>query len=176
MKKTLISTFIAAACLTASGIAMAADKEAVENTTVTTTVSDVSSIMINLTDNPENVTTEDVKSPGVTLTALGIDATGLTNNGASGNSNIAVEVGSDNYDASSGAWLFKNGDGSSTPLKARPRGQGWHQEPNNRIAYRLTGNNVNAASIRLILETNIGNTNVTAGSYTMPLTVSYNTW
>lgn len=176
MKKSLISTFIAAACLTASSIAVAASNEAVKNITVTTNVSDVSGITINLTDNPETVTTEDVKSQGVTLTTLSIDATGLTNNGATGNSNIAVEVGNDNYDASSGAWLFKNGDGSSDPLKARPRGQGWHQEPPNRIGYRLNGNNVNTANLQLTIETNTGNTNVTAGGYTMPLTVSYNTW
>ncbi|EAN2308713.1 hypothetical protein CGO55_23265 [Salmonella enterica] len=175
MKKTLISTFIAAACLTASGVAMAGDKEAVEHTTVTTNVSGVSGITITLTDNPENVTTEEVKNPGVTLTTLGIEATGLTNNGATGGSNIAVEVGNDHFDSATGAWLFKNNDGSSTPLKARPKGaQGWNHDPADRVGYRLNGGD--SASLLFVLETNSGNTNVTAGGYSMPLTVSYNTW
>ncbi|EGK4669865.1 pilin, partial [Escherichia coli] len=70
MKKSLISTFIAAACLTASGVAMAADKEAVKAITVTTNVTKVSGITIDLTNNPETVTTDEVKTPGTLLTTL----------------------------------------------------------------------------------------------------------
>lgn len=176
MKKTLISTFIAAACLTASGIAMAGDKEAVQTRTVTTQVTGVSGVTITLNDTPQTVTTEEVKRPGVTLTTLDIDATGLDLSSVAGG-NIAVEVDNSHFDSTSGAWLFKNPDQpSSTPLKARPHSaSGWNHSPENRIAYRLQNGNQNV-SLTLPIETNTGNTNVTAGGYEMPLTVSFNTW
>ena len=178
MKKSLISTFIAAACLTASSIAVAANNEAVENITVTTQVTGVSGVTITLNDNPQTVTTEDVKRPGVTLTTLDINATGLDLSSAAGG-NIAVEVDNSHFDATSGAWLFKNPDQpSSTPLKARPHssaGSGWNHSPEKRISYRLQNGDHNV-SLRLPIETNTGNTNVTAGGYEMPLTVSFNTW
>ncbi|EAC0266392.1 TPA: hypothetical protein ACGAHT_003184 [Salmonella enterica subsp. enterica serovar Newport] len=175
MKKTLISTFIAAACLTASGAAMAGDKDAVQTGTVTTTVTGVSGVTITLNDRPETVTTEQVKNPGVTLTTLDIDATGLDLGSAAGG-NIAVEVDNSHFDSGSGAWLFKNPDQQgSTPLKARPQSQaGWNHDPENRVAYRLNGDQ--NVSIQLPIETNTGNTNVTAGHYEMPVTVSFNTW
>ncbi|EFO1625933.1 hypothetical protein DWH09_24740 [Escherichia coli] len=178
MKKTLISTFIAAACLTASGIAMAGDKEAVQTGTVTTQVTGVSGVTITLNDNPETVTTEQVQNPGVTLTTLDINATGLDLGSAAGG-NIAVEVDDSHFDSTSGAWLFKNPDQpSSTPLKARPHSaSGWNHSPEKRIAYRLQKQNGSQnVSLRLPIETNTGNTNVTAGGYEMPLTVSFNTW
>ncbi|EEZ6608861.1 hypothetical protein DBT60_004474 [Escherichia coli] len=179
MKKSLISTFIAAACLTASGVAMAADKEAVQNVTVTTNVTGVSSVTIDLTESPQTVTTDEVKVPGTLLTTLEISSSGFDLNSVQG-ANIAVEVGNDNIETGSGAWLFKNNDQpNSTPLKARPKaGNGWNHDPQNRIAYRLTSSNSNgnSATIRLPIETNSGNTNVPVGGYNMPLTVSYNTW
>ncbi|EBX3157094.1 hypothetical protein YN38_23630 [Salmonella enterica subsp. enterica serovar Newport] len=175
MKKTLISAFIAAACLTASGAAMAGDKDAVQTGTVTTNVTGLSGVTITLNNAPETVTTDDVKVPGTLLTTLGIAATGLDLSTASGG-NIAVEVEGDHYDAGSGAWLFRTGDGSSTPLKARPKtGDGWNQNPANRVAYRLQHGNQNV-NLQLPIQTNSGNTNVTAGNYTMPVTVSFNTW
>ncbi|HAE9567933.1 TPA_asm: hypothetical protein G4Y56_004274 [Salmonella enterica subsp. enterica serovar Montevideo] len=176
MKKTLISTFIAAACLTASGVAMAGDKDAVQTGTVTTQVTGVSGVTITLNDNPETVTTEQVKNPGVTLTTLDIDATGLDLSSVAGG-NIAVEVDKTHFDSASGAWLFKNnGQPGSTPLKARPQSNtGWNHSPEDRIAYRLQNGDQNV-SLRLPIETNTGNTNVTAGGYEMPLTVSFNTW
>ena len=174
MKKTLISTFIAAACLTASGIAMAGSNEAVQTGTVTTTVTGVSGVTITLTDSPQTVTTEEVKNPGVTLTTLGIEATGLDLSSASGG-NIAVEVDSDHIDGS-GAWLFKDSTQPNSNLKARPRsGSGWHHSPENRISYRLQNSSQNV-NIQLPIETNTGNTNVTAGHYELPVTVSFNTW
>ncbi|HHS9164265.1 TPA: hypothetical protein ACTV58_004693 [Escherichia coli] len=175
MKKSLISTFIAAACLTASGVAMAADHEAVQNTTVTTTVTAVSGVTITLNDTPQTVTTEEAKATGTLLTTLGIAATGLDLSSARGG-NIAVEVDPSHFDASSGSWLFKTGDGSSTPLKARPKsGNGWNHDPAHRVAYRLQNGDQNV-NIQLPIQTNSGNTNVTAGNYSMPVTVSFNTW
>ncbi|EGT2786983.1 Dr family adhesin structural subunit [Salmonella enterica subsp. enterica serovar Carmel] len=174
MKKTLISTFIAAACLTASGAAMAGDKDAVQTGTVTTTVTGVSGVTITLTDSPQTVTTEDVKSPGVTLTTLGIEATGLDLSSAAGG-NIAVEVDNDHIDGS-GAWLFKDPTQPNSNLKARPKSEsGWNHNPENRIAYRLQNSSQNV-NIQLPIETNSGNTNVTAGHYELPVTVSFNTW
>ncbi|ELF2620121.1 Dr family adhesin structural subunit [Escherichia coli] len=173
MKKSLISTFIAAACLTASGVAMAADKEAVQTGSVSTTVTGVSNVTITLTEQPQTVTTEDVKRPGVLLTTLGIDATGLDLSSAAGG-NIAVEVDSDHIDVS-GAWLFKDPTQPNSNLKARPKSEpGWNHDPQNRIAYRLGGDQ--NVSLQLPIETNTGNTNVTAGAYELPVTVSYNTW
>lgn len=176
MKKTLISTFIAAACLTASGAAMAGNKDAVQTGTVTTTVTGVTGVTITLTDNPQTVTTEDVKSPGVTLTTLDIEATGLDLSSAAGG-NIAVEVDNDHIDGS-GAWLFKDPTQPNSNLKARPKsapGSGWNHNPENRIAYRLQ-NSSQDVNIQLPIETNLGNTNVTAGHYELPVTVSFNTW
>lgn len=175
MKKNLISTFIAAACLTASGVAMAGEKEAVQTGTLTTTVTGVSNVTITLTDNPETVTTEEVKLPGTLLSTLDISANGLDLSSAAGG-NIAVEVDPNNFDTVSGAWLFKTSDGSSTSLKARPKAvQGWNHDPANRVAYRLQSSDHNV-NIQLPIETNTGNTNVSAGAYTMPVTVSFNTW
>lgn len=176
MKKTLISTFIAAACLTASGAAMAGDNEATQTGSVTTTVTGVSNVTITLTESSETVTTEDVKRPGVLLTTLEIDATGLDLSSAAGG-NIAVTVDNSHFDVGSGAWLFKNPDQpNSTPLKARPQSaSGWYHDPANRIAYALRNNEQNV-NIQLPIETNSGNTTVTAGGYEMPLTVSFNTW
>lgn len=174
MKKSLISTLIAAVCLTASGIAMAADNEAVQTGTVTTTVTGVSNVTITLTDTPETVTTEQVKVKGTRLASLGIEATGLDLSSVSGG-NIAVAVESSNYDSASGAWLFKTDDGNST-IKAQPRAaEGWYQNPANRVSYRLQSGDKNV-NLQLPIEANSGNTNVSAGVYTMPLTVSYNTW
>lgn len=176
MKKSLISTFIVATFLTASGVAMAGDKDAVQTGTVTTTVTGSSGATIILNDNPQTVTTEDVKSPGVLLTTLGIDASGLNLSSAAGG-NIAVEVEGDNYDADSGTWLFK-ADGNSTPLKALPKsGDGWTRNPNNRTSHNLQGSSENVSTnIQLPIESAEGNNNVTPGNYNMPVTVSFNTW
>ncbi|EGH1125542.1 TPA: hypothetical protein PWK54_005161 [Escherichia coli] len=176
MKKSLISTFIAAACLTASGVAMAGDKEAVKNITVTTNVTEVSSVTIDLTNNPETVTTDDVKVPGTLLTTLDISSSGFDLKSVQGAS-IAVEVDALNTDTS-GSWLFKNNDQPhSTQLKTRPKvGTDWSLGPQNKVTYRLKSSDGNSVNLQLPIETNSGNTNVPAGSYNLPMTVSYNTW
>lgn len=176
MKKSLISTFIAAACLTASGVAMAADNEAVKAITVTTNVTKVSGITIDLTNNPETVTTDEVKTPGTLLTTLDISSSGFDLNSVQGAS-IAVEVDASSTDTS-GSWLFKNTEQpQSTQLKTRPKiGSDWTLNPQNKVTYTLKRSQSNSVNIQLPIETNSGNTNVPAGSYNLPLTVSYNSW
>ncbi|EHK6188575.1 hypothetical protein IO967_004813, partial [Escherichia coli] len=105
-----------------------------------------------------------------------ISSSGFDLNSVQGAS-IAVEVDAYSTDTS-GSWLFKNTEQPhSTQLKTRPKiGSDWTLNPQNKVTYTLKRSQGNSVNIRLPIETNSGNTNVPAGSYNLPLTVSYNSW
>lgn len=167
MKKTLISAFVAVACAATSGSAFAA-REAETAVTLTTTVVPLSSINIEATPAAETVTVEDVKVEGTKLASLSISADNLVNTGTG--ANISVTVDSNNYTSQSQTWLFKNG---SNTIKASPITQGWNFNGDS-VSVRV--DNDSSFTDTVELRTKSGNTGVVAGSYSMPVTVSYNTW
>ncbi|EGI1266684.1 hypothetical protein H6270_004716 [Escherichia coli] len=167
MKKALISAFVAIACAATSGSAFAG-KEAETAVTLTTTVAPLSSINIEATPAAETVTVEDVKVKGTKLASLSISANNLVNTAT--RANIKVTVNSDNYDSARQAWLFKNG---TNTIRALPSSQGWSFNGDN-VTKRVDTDS--SLTDKVDFNTKLGNTNVVAGSYSMPVTVSYNTW
>ncbi|HFU7411176.1 hypothetical protein O5910_22965 [Escherichia coli] len=169
MKKNIISTVIAAALCTVAGSAMAAVVVS-DNTTLTTTVSAVSSASVTVTPIDATVSVDDVKVAGTSLAAAEVSATGLYN-GTTG-ANVKLTVDSSNYDNVYGKWLFTSGSESIKVMPELP--SGWQFNGDNITMQIDSVDSVPATVINF--KTSSANSNVTPGVYTMPVTMSFNTW
>lgn len=175
MKRNLVSTLIATACLVSAGSAFAVTETfGTTSQTLTTTVTSTSAVNIQSVPSSESVTVSEVARPGTKLASLDITATGLNAaGGTNGRANIKVAADSSNYDTRSQTWLFKNDSGS--PILALPYTQsnGWNFNGPD-VTYRTDGRT--EATLTLDFVTKEGNTSVSPGVYHLPVTISYNTF
>lgn len=171
MKKNIISTVIAAALCAVAGSAMAANNIVTDSATVTTTVRAVSSATVTVTPVDAIVTVDEVKQQGTSVAAVDVEASGLYDGNAG--ANIKLTVDGANYDSTYQKWKFISTNGESfAVLPALP--SGWTFNGDN-VTKRTQG--VNSVSVtRINFETVAGNGNVTPGDFTMPVTLSFNTW
>ncbi|MGS3948594.1 hypothetical protein [Escherichia coli] len=171
MKKNIISTVIAAALCTVAGSAMAAPNMATDTAVLTSNVRAVSGATVTATPIDTIVTTDEITVPGTHVSAVTVDASGLYA-GPTGKANVKLTVDPSHYHSSSQKWLFKDASGNS--FKVLPEASGWGFDGNN-ITKRTDGaTSVNSEQIDMV--TVAGNKDVPPGAYTMPVTLSFNTW
>lgn len=170
MKKNIISTVIAAALCTVAGSAMAAQNIVTDNATLTTTVSAVSSASVTVTPIDATVSVDDVKVQGTSVAAAEVSATGLYN-GTTG-ANVKLTVDSSNFNNVTRKWLFTSGSESFSVLPELP--SGWQFNGDN-ITMRVDTIDTVPSTV-ITFKTSEGNGDVTPGAYTMPVTMSFNTW
>ena len=175
MKKNLVSTLIATACLVSASSAFAVTETfGTTSQTITTTVTSTSAVNIQSVPSSESVTVSEVARPGTKLASLDITATGLNAaGGTNGHANIKVAVDSSNYDSRSQTWLFKNDSGR--PLFALPYTQSNGWSFNGPDATSRTDGRTEA-TLKLDFVTKEGNKGISPGVYHLPVTISYNTF
>ncbi len=175
MKKNLVSTLIATACLVSASSAFAVTETfGTTSQTITTTVTSTSAVNIQSVPSSESVTVSEVARPGTKLASLDITATGLNAaGGANGHANIKVAVDSSNYDSRTQTWLFKNDRGR--PLFALPYTQSNGWSFNGPDATSRTDGRTEA-TLKLDFVTKEGNNGISPGVYHLPVTISYNTF
>ncbi|WP_392440288.1 pilin [Edwardsiella piscicida] len=182
MTKTLVSAFVAASCLAASGAAMARYADFGESNpyvksymeaTLTTNVIDSTTTRIVATPSPFTVSTTDASRPGTALATLSINAMDIIG-GDSGKSDVRVDIHDDYYDDASQNWLFKNDNGDT--IKVRPQGDSgtWSSNGGRNIAAHTTGLTDLNSEVQFVTVQEDGN--IAPGSYSMPVVATINSF
>ncbi|EEQ4634570.1 hypothetical protein KX401_24450 [Escherichia coli] len=170
MKKNIISTVIAAALCAVAGSAMAAQNIATDTAVLTSNVRAVSGATVTATPIDVTVTTDEIKVAGTHVSAVTVDASGLYD-GTKG-ANVKLTVDPSHYESGPQKWLFKDASGNS--FKVTPQASGWNFNGGD-VTKRTDGmTSVNGEQIDMV--TVSGNGDVPPGAYTMPVTLSFNTW
>ncbi|AKM48995.1 Pilin protein [Edwardsiella anguillarum] len=182
MKKTVISAFVAVSCLAASGAAMARYSTFGDNnpyvtsymeTTLTTNVIDSSTTQIVVTPSPLTVTRADASQRGTMLATLSVNASDIIN-GESGNSDVRIDIHDDYYDETTQHWLFKNESGNTISVVPLGDSNVWFRNAGRNIAASTTG--VTELNGNVSFVTAQEDSNISPGSYSMPVVATINAW
>lgn len=168
MKKNIISAVIAGAFFAVAGSAMAAPREAVDTATVTTSVLATSAATVSVTPNSGSVSVDDITTSGVEVASVDVSASGLYDGPTGADLKLAVDA---NHFAGGQYWKMVSGSGESFNVFVKTD---WQQNGNN-VTLRTVGK-TSVPTTKIVFATASGNRTVSPGDYSMPVTLSFNTW
>ncbi|CAM6549613.1 MULTISPECIES: hypothetical protein [Escherichia] len=169
MKKNIISAVIAGAFFAVAGSAMAAPNEATDTATVTTSVLATSAATVSVTANNGSVSVDDITTPQVEVASVDVSASGLYA-GDTGKANLKLSVDQAHF-AGGQYWKMVSDSGESFKVYVKTD---WQQNGDN-ITLRTDGQD-SVSATNIVFATASGNNTVSPGDYTMPVTLSFNTW
>ncbi len=168
MKKNIISALIASTFFAVAGSAIAVPNEATDTATVTTHVLATSAATVSVTANNGTVSVDDISTPEVEVASVDVSASGL-HDGKTG-ANVKLSVDKSHFYGGQ-YWKMTSSSGESFNVYVKTD---WQQNGDN-VTYRTDGR-TSLPSTRIVFATAAGNGKVSPGDYTMPVTLSFNSW
>ncbi|EHR8377218.1 hypothetical protein KUR66_004793 [Escherichia coli] len=185
MKKTLIAALMGSACLLSGQAVAGIVPGSLTPFTAETTVLGAGPVLT-VTQASQTVSAEEAAQQGTVLTQVTVEGTGLNPEGKKTNRIDVGAANADGWDSAGQRWIFKNENGDklyATGNVTENTSNGWRAAMNQQVDGPVYGamryvadGQTEVTTTPLSIATATTSTSVPAGTYTLDMVVSNNTW